>query len=260
MGLFESVTELPGDLAPREQLERIIQRYNWAISFANKKSDILEIACGPGIGSDCINESSKSYIGIDIDKELVKIAKENNPKVEFKILNIESNNFFQDKKFDIIIIFEAIYYMNNIDDFFLTIDSLLKENGKLLICTANKNLVDFNKSEFSKNYYDTIDFSKIIKKRLLRITSVLGGCRIDKISFRQKILRPLKFLAAKFNLIPKNMSNKLLFKKIFYGGKLVKIPKKVIKNFEVLKDMDKLDIKNKNNIHKVLYFVIERIN
>ena len=56
------------------------------------------------------------------------------------------------------------------------------------------------------------------------------------------------------------MSNKLLFKKIFYGGKLVKIPKKVIKNFEVLKDMDKLDIKNKNNIHKVLYFVIERIN
>tara|TARA_B110000003_G_C16651308_1_gene534234 strand:- start:2338 stop:3120 length:783 start_codon:yes stop_codon:yes gene_type:complete len=259
MGIFESVTELPQDDAPREQLERIIQRYNWAASITSKDSDVLEIACGPGIGSNCINELSKSYIGIDIDNELINIAKENNTGIEFRVLNIESDNLFQDKKFDLIIIFEAIYYINNIDNFFLTIRKLLNKGGKLLICTANKNLLDFNKSNFSKNYFDTQDFVKIIDDKIFKITSILGGYRIDKLSLRQKILRPIKALASKFNLIPKNMGNKLYLKKIFYGEKLVKIPKKINKNFEVLSDMDTLNINDRNNKHKVLYFVIEKV-
>ena len=120
-------------------------------------------------------------------------------------------------------------------------------------------MLDFNKSNFSKNYFDTQDFVKIIDDKIFKITSILGGYRIDKLSLRQKILRPIKALASKFNLIPKNMGNKLYLKKIFYGEKLVKIPKKINKNFEVLSDMDTLNINDRNNKHKVLYFVIEKV-
>lgn len=258
MGKFESVTELPKDIVPREQLQRIIQRYSWAKSFVSLEKDVLEIACGPGIGSKCLDEFSKSYYGIDIDEELINFAKHNNPKINFSVSNIDKDRILKNKKFDLIIFFEAIYYIDDINKFFEKIENLLKDGGQLLICSANKNLKDFNKSQFSKSYYDAKDISEILNNKSLKITESFGGYSIDRAGLRQFILRPIKIIAAKLNLIPKSMENKLFLKKLFYGNRMVEIPNSIEPDPDFFKSLVKLNIDQRNTKYKVLYFVIEK--
>ena len=72
---FTNVTEIPGSYATEEQLSMIVTRYSLAKKYSNNK-DVLEIACGSGIGIPYIKDVAKSVSACDIDPKLVNIAKE----------------------------------------------------------------------------------------------------------------------------------------------------------------------------------------
>jgi hypothetical protein len=56
---FSQVTEIPGDKASGEQLQRLFSRYHFAKQYCESK-DVLELACGSGQGLGYIARSASS--------------------------------------------------------------------------------------------------------------------------------------------------------------------------------------------------------
>jgi len=255
---YFNLTEIPEDDIPMEQLLRIVQRYSFSYTHSQNKN-VLEIGSGPGIGANLLSKNAKSYKGIDVDKNLVEIALKNNPQINFE--TISDKDFFlkNHKKFDLIIIYETIYYIEDLKNLFSKIYDVLSSNGMLIICTANKNLLDFNSSIKTYVYPDILDI-EVLSRDKFNILSYYGGIALNQVSFRQKILRPLKFLASKLNLIPKDMRGKKFLKKLFFGNHFTKMPKNIEYNEISLKKMKKLNNNDKDTKHKVLYFVLGKKN
>ena len=253
---FFNLTEIPGDNVPEEQFQRINKRYQLIKQIgANQK--ILEIACGPGIAAKALNETASKYIGLDIDPRLIDIAKKNNPNIEFINNNFEKidESFFKEK-FDIIFIYEAIYYIKDLKNFFSKVYNLLKKSGFFIICNPNKNLIDFNPSAKSYEYPDLNNIKELIGKNFT-IEDCLGDISVKDVSLRQKFLRPLKFFAKKFNLIPNDMRNKTFLKKFFFGGSMLTIPKNI--DLELSNDkLKKISNEYIDKEHKVLFFILKK--
>lgn len=61
---FTAITELPHSLLHEEQWTRILQRYHLGARSAHGK-DVLEVACGAGIGLGLLQQHARSLIGCD---------------------------------------------------------------------------------------------------------------------------------------------------------------------------------------------------
>src|SRR6185312_7076557 len=94
---------------------------------------------------------------------------------------------------------------------------VLRPGGVLLIATANKDLYDFNPSPHSFTYYGAVELSKLTRDAGFD-PSLFGYLRTDQVSFRQRVLRPVKAAAVTLNLMPATMSGKKLLKRLVFGA------------------------------------------
>jgi ubiquinone/menaquinone biosynthesis C-methylase UbiE len=73
---------------------------------------------------------------------------------ELLSFTIDAHNLpFDDKSFDVVILYEAIYYLEHPERFIEEARRVLRENGTLLICTANKDWSGFNPSPYTYKYF-----------------------------------------------------------------------------------------------------------
>lgn len=108
---------------------------------------------------------------------------------------------FEDKSKDVIILFEAIYYLPDVAKFVRECARVLRPGGKVLIATANKDLFDFNPSPHSYKYYGTVELRELFERSGFNV-KLYGYMDVRSVSIRQRILRPIKFLASKTRIIP----------------------------------------------------------
>lgn len=66
MSDFSSVTEVPGLRATDEQRSMLYTRYHLARTRSVGK-DVLEVACGAGLGLGYLAETARSVTGVGID-------------------------------------------------------------------------------------------------------------------------------------------------------------------------------------------------
>ena len=230
---YFEVTEISGTDVSKEQVERMCHRYYWAKDYCIDK-DVLEVACGSGQGLGYLEKYSKSIEGGDYSDEILKT-----PKKYYKN-RIPVNQFdaqslpYENNSKDVIIIFEAIYYLKSFDTFLKECNRVLREHGLLLISTANKDLFDFNASPYTYEYYGVSELSKILELNSFK-PNFFGDVSTKNVSFRQKIFRPIKTLAVMINIIPKSMTAKRILKKLVFGS-LVKMP------YEIEEDMIKYKV------------------
>ena len=94
--------------------------------------DVLDIACGTGTLFPFYWERNvKSVTGIDISPEMVKIAKSKFP--ETKIICGDAEEYHFDKKFDVIMIYNAFPHFPNPEKLIKNLLGHLKENGRFTI-------------------------------------------------------------------------------------------------------------------------------
>jgi SAM-dependent methyltransferase len=115
-----------------------------------------------------------------------------------------------------LLLFEAIYYLPDVDAFFEEARRVLRPGGHLLIATANKDLYDFTPSPFSVRYYGVTELREVCDRHGFE-SKFWGFVEISKISVRQKILRPFKSIASRLGLVPRTMGGKEFLKKLFFG-------------------------------------------
>jgi len=221
---FCTVTELPGTEVTRDQLRRLYNRYRFAASFCGGK-DVLELACGAGTGLGYLAHSAKSVVGGDIDPEILAIAKRHYGD-RVKLLQLDAQQLpCPDASFDVLVLFEAIYYLPAPARFAEEARRVLRPGGVLLVCTANKDLPDFNPSPFAHQYFGPAEFAALLQPLGFKV-ECLGQDPVDLTSVRQRILRTIKRTAVAMGLIPKTMSGKKLLKRLFFG-KLAPMPPEV---------------------------------
>jgi ubiquinone/menaquinone biosynthesis C-methylase UbiE len=250
---YTDVTEQPGQKATQEQLSMMITRYDLAAKNSGKKN-VLEIACGSGTGIDYIAKKANKVVGGDIDSKLVEIAKKNyagNSNVE--VIELDALNLpFEDNTFDIVLLFEAIYYLPDVEQFLEETKRVLDKNGKIIIATVNCEWHGFNPSPFSTKYWSVKELSLLMTTHNLTPSVSVGF--LDKPSGSNSLTSMIRKVAVKLRLIPTTMEGKERLKRIFYGS-LKPIPAKIYENMAPLEPLIPYDETIDINNYKQLYII-----
>jgi ubiquinone/menaquinone biosynthesis C-methylase UbiE len=212
---FLLVSELAGQPLAREQMERMHHRYAWAVGHCEDK-DVVEVACGSGPGLGMLAIVSRSLEAGDYSLEMLDRAKAQYgsriPLHQFDAVHMP----FGDASKDVIILFEAIYYISSAQAFVRECRRVLRPGGAVLVVTANKDLYDFNPSPFSYQYYGVKELGDLFGESGFSC-DFYGNTLVTAVSWRQRILRPVKTLAVRLGVMPKTMAGKTLLRRLVFG-------------------------------------------
>jgi ubiquinone/menaquinone biosynthesis C-methylase UbiE len=224
---FTSVTEVTGYKVTQEQIKRMYTRYHFARELCQDK-DVLEAACGSGQGLGYLAGKAKKVIGLDIDSKLVKLSQEYyEDRENIQIRQGDAQDLpFSDQSFDVVIMFEAIYYLPAPEKFISEAYRVLKKSGILVICTANKDWSDFNPSPYSYKYFSATELASLLKKNRFNGVSIYADCPVVDKDIKGKLTSQLKKTAVALHIIPKTMKGKEALKRIFCG-RLIPLPAEI---------------------------------
>lgn len=218
---YWSLTERVGEPVSEEQLRRMYTRYIWAAQYCRDR-DVLEVACGVGQGLGIISTVARSLKAGDQSPKLLDLARTTyGASIDLRELDAQELPF-SDQSFDVVLISEAIYYLPDIDAFIRETRRVLRSHGLLLIVTANKDLYDFHRSPHSHTYLGAVELNERLKD--YGFDAVLfGDTPTSSVSWRQRLLRPIKAIAARAGLIPKTIDGRAWMKRIVFG-RMVAMP------------------------------------
>lgn len=252
---FTQVTEVTDEDVSKEQIQRMYTRYHFAKQYCYGK-DVLELACGCGQGLGYLAKTAKNIIAGDYSERLLKIAKrhylDRMPLVQLDAQILP----FKDKSFDVIILFEAIYYLKGYESFVRECVRVLRPHGTLLICTANKDLPDFNPSPYSYRYFSPSDFIDLLIPWGFHV-KCFGDCPVNYHSLKKQILSLIKRTMVRLDLMPKTMKGKKLFKRIVFG-KLVPLSPELTEDTSLRQLPCHIPSDKADTYHKVIFAVAQR--
>lgn len=252
---FLDVTELAGAEITQEQLERMCHRYYWAGEYCAGR-DVLEVACGTGPGLRYLASKAHSLKAGDYSAEVLARAKAHlGDAVDLRAFDAQEIPY-PDGSFDVIMMFEALYYIPSAERFVAQARRLLRPGGVLLIVNANKDLYDFNPSPFSIVYHGVTELRDLVRAGGFE-PSFFGYLRTGAVSLRQRLLRPLKGFAVRFNLMPKTMAGKLLLKRLVFG-RMTRMPDSVAAGMVAYQPPEPIAADAVDHDHKVIYCAAKR--
>ncbi len=255
---YSSVTETPDSKVTAEQLERMCSRYRFALDFCEDK-DVLEVGCGAGQGLGYISRIAKTVVGGDVDEKILNFARKTysgNEKIAIRIIDAQDLPF-ERESFDVVILYEAIYYLLSPDRFINEALRVLRKQGVLIICSVNREWPDFNPSPYSYKYFSALELSSILKDNGFAEVDLYLGCRICAKGPRSKITSLLKRTAVFLNLMPKTMKGKQFLKRIFFG-KLYCMPSEIQEGMARYEKPVHLPLDAQRSDYKVIYAVASK--
>ena len=150
--------------------------------------DILDVACGTGVMFPYyLNRGVSSVTGVDISSEMAKIAAgkyENDPRVQVICGDVEEAVF--DKKYDVIVVYNAFPHFPDPRKLIKTLSGLLKEEGRLTVAHgASREAIDnHHKGAASKvsNGLMSADSLKKLFDPHLQVEIVISNDRMYQVS------------------------------------------------------------------------------
>lgn len=248
---FSEVTERSDTYVSPEQITRIHSRYGWAREFAVGKR-VLEIACGTGQGMGCYAEVAREVVGLDVSVPMLATARRNFARDARFLESDGTLRCVAGGQYDLIILFEALYYFPSFDRVLDDIRLLLSPGGTLLLCSSNRSLDDFTPSPFSTRYYTLTEMVRLLTAKEFEVETY-GSCAVSQAGFRGACLRFLKKYATRFGLIPKTMRGKQWLKRMVFGG-LVPMPGRLTFDPKKFECPTPIDNNQENSLFKVIYW------
>jgi ubiquinone/menaquinone biosynthesis C-methylase UbiE len=148
---FTSITELPGSHLNRQQMARIRQRYALGSSLAEGKR-VLEVSCGAGVGFGLLERAAAQVVGCDLTFGVLATAQRHYGE-RIPLAGADAQSLpFAARTFDLLLLFEAIYYLPRPDAFLREAHRILSPVGTLLIGTSNPGWPHFVPGKMSIRY------------------------------------------------------------------------------------------------------------
>lgn len=234
----------------------MLNRYHWARGYGQNR-EVLELACGSGQGLGYLAQGAKIIFGGDYSESLLRIA-QNHYRTRIPLVRLDAQIIpFKDQTFDVVILYEAIYYLKDCESFARESLRVLRPHGILLICTANKDLPDFNASPFSYRYFSPPDFVQLLKPLGFQVES-FADCPVDYDHWKQRALSWIKKTIIRLDLMPKTMAGKKVFKRLIFG-QLVPLPAELTDDMGAPQIPNRIPVDRKDTVHKVLFAVAQRL-
>jgi SAM-dependent methyltransferase len=215
---FAAVTEIPGLAATPEQMSMLRGRYAWASSQAEGR-DVLEVACGAGVGLGSVARKARSVVGVDIDPENVVRAERqagNQPRVDVQLGDAHQLPFQPECK-DLVLLFEAIYYLRDPAQFLREAWRVLRPGGKLLLTSVNCAWAGFHRSPSSLQYFGASEMRSVLDECGFG-GAVFAAFPDRRQGFRDAGVAVLRRCASTLHLIPRSLAGKQWLKRLFYGS------------------------------------------
>jgi ubiquinone/menaquinone biosynthesis C-methylase UbiE len=107
----------------------------------DKDLKILDIGCGTGQLIKEISEQygNVDYLGIDVAKNMINIARQSNGGERIRFVNVSIDDFVCDEQFDVIICTHAFPYFPDKEGAMSKMSSLCKQGGCVIMVSSSTN-------------------------------------------------------------------------------------------------------------------------
>jgi len=226
----------------------------YAASFCHGM-DVLEVACGAGQALRFLKKNAKMVVGGDYTAHLLRAAKRHCDTTT-PLVQLDAHTLpFQDHSFDVLILYEALYYLSHPERFVEESHRVLRQGGILLICTVNREWSDFNPSPYSQRYLSARELTDLLRRHRFQ-AELRGAFPVRQTGTRDIVISALKRVVVALHLMPKTMRGKEFLKRVFFG-QLVQLPEEIADSIADYAQPVLLTSDSVTSQYKVLYAVAQ---
>ncbi|MCC7418402.1 MAG: class I SAM-dependent methyltransferase [Acidobacteria bacterium] len=212
---FSPVTEVAGSRATREQLAMIQTRYAEGARRARDRR-VLEVGCGAGRGLGLIERAARQAVGGDFTFSLLQRARAHYgarvPLAQFDAQALP----FAAGAFDLVLLFEAIYYLPDAARFVRECRRVLAPGGELFICSANCDAPGFTGSSLATRYLAARDIRALLAAEGFE-TELKAAFPARRAGLAAHGVSALRRAAVALHVVPSTLRGREWLKRAFYG-------------------------------------------
>ena len=162
-----------------------LARYYFAAEELNRFEKVLDVACANGYGTQILSQKALRVIGVDKNKEYLKIAehKYSNKNIEFNCIDVDRENI--EGLFDGIVCFETLEHLKYPEKLLKNLYNILTNNGTMILSVPNSNYEVIengkNKDPFHLHIFEYNEIIDLIEKSGFIIEKVYGQSYTNKI-------------------------------------------------------------------------------
>jgi len=255
---FDEITETTGTFVLPEGADMLVTRYAFASDHSEGRR-VLELGCGGGQGFGLLLRKSSSVIGGDFSAKLLAIAQSHyHDRVPLVRLDAQALPF-PARSFDVVLIFEAAYYIPDLGRALREVTRVLTSGGACLIVSANPQRPDFIPSPFSVRYHSARELAAELKSAGLQPELVQAAfptgdedLSVTK-KLRGRVLALSRKMLARSGFVPKTLKGRSRLKRFLYYRQL-RVPPELSVSFGSTAPRVDLDDRNSTKF-KVVYLL-----
>lgn len=178
--------------------------------------DVLESACGPGRGLGYMAEKARSVTAGDLTPGLIDSARAHyGDRIKLSVFDAQKPPF-PDASFDLVVLYEAIYYLPEPEAFLAEARRLLRPGGELLLSMPNPEWDGFNRSPFHVRYFTAGELRALLAAHGFT-ARVMAGFAAAPRGPVSRAIAAVRTAAVALGVVPKTMAGKAWLKRAFYG-------------------------------------------
>jgi len=123
--------------AGQDLFYRLAGRYLFARRYVTQKV-VLDAACGMGYGTAMLADKARMVVGVDSRRHAVAYCLDACARPSIRYLHMRETRLgFDDDSFDVVVFFESLEYVAEVDRFLQELRRVLKPGGMLFVSAAN---------------------------------------------------------------------------------------------------------------------------
>jgi SAM-dependent methyltransferase len=235
---FEDLTETTGIPVTAEGASMMLTRYSYAAGLSAGRT-VLEIGCGAGQGLGMLGSAGRGVVGGDYSWPLLRSARAHyGDRFPLALLSAEALPF-RGSSFDLVLCFEASYYVRDAQRAFDEIRRVLTPGGQAVFVNANPERPDFIRSPHSVHYHSSDEFRSALASRGFDVV-VEGAFPVDatddRVTIKSRLVGFALGLARRVletsGLTPKTLRGRARIKRLL-NRHLIEVPAEVAPGFAV---------------------------
>jgi SAM-dependent methyltransferase len=225
---YEDVTETTGIPVTAESASMIYTRYALSAERAAGRR-VLEVGCGAGQGFGLVAARARALVGGDYSMALLRGARIHYGR-RVPLVRLSAEHLpFRTGAFDLVLLFEASYYVPRMELAFDELARLLASGGMVLFANANPERPDFIRSPYSVHYHTADELRSALEQRGLRATTEaafrLGPATTGHgATLADAALTAARRMARALRLVPRTLRGRSWLKRLVYGRSLRSLP------------------------------------